>query len=389
MEGVVGVELVLVGARVLRAVSGLAVATMGAGGSSRPPETAPTPPHIPIRQHVEEALDRPGRAGNVVALHRLGDAFDELAGLGQHVTVELALLVGAKAAADPIGVRVQRQEIPAVPDWVQHQANRLGERLFLDDDVQPAQHRGGKQIPAHRVGALLSKDLLRVGEVPEAFRQLAPVSPEDHAVDDAALERRPVEQCRGKDVKRIEPPTRLAHVLNDEVSREVLLEALLVLEGIVPLRVRHGAGIEPAVEDVGDPPHRRRAGRIVWVGPGELVDVGAVQIGRPDSEVRLELVERSVYVDPRVGRVVALPHRQRSSPETIAGDAPIARPLEPLAEPAVLHVLGHPVDLLVQLDHPVTEGRYGDEPGADRPVDERCVRAPAVWVAVGVLGRLH
>ena len=53
--------------------------------------------------------------------------------------------------------------------------------------------------------------------------------------------------------------------------------------------------------------------------------------------------------------VVALPHRDRRAPEPVAADRPVAGVREPLAEAAVLDVLGHPVDLLVQLDHPVAE----------------------------------
>ena len=51
----------------------------------------------------------------------------------------------------------------------------------------------------------------------------------------------------------------LVEPLGDEVGREGLLEALLVLERVVQLRVRHGARLEPAVEDVLDALQRREA----------------------------------------------------------------------------------------------------------------------------------
>jgi hypothetical protein len=88
-----------------------------------------------------------------------------------------------------------------------------------------------------------------------------------------------------------------------------------------------------------------------------------VQVGGADAEVALELVERAVDVDPRVRRVVAHPHRDRRAPEAVAADRPVAGALEPLAELAVADVLGHPVDLLVELDHAVAEGGDLHVPG--------------------------
>src|SRR5208337_1606868 len=83
--------------------------------------------------------------------------------------------------------------------------------------------------------------------------------------------------------------------------------------------------------------------------------------------------------------VVALPDRYRRPPETVPADRPVPRPLEPLAEGAVAHVLGDPGDLPVELDHAVLYGRDAHEPRAHGPVDERRVGPPAVRVAVGVV----
>ena len=98
------------------------------------------------------------------------------------------------------------------------------------------------------------------------------------------------------------------------------------------------------------------------------------------AEVALELGERAVHVDARVSGVVALPHRDRRAPVPVAADRPVARAGDPLAELPVLHVLGHPVDVLVQLAHAVAELGHADEPARDRLVDERVAAAPAVRV---------
>ena len=197
-------------------------------------------------------------------------------------------------------------------------------------------------------------------------------------------ERRPVEQRRGQHVQRVEPAAGLAVVLDDEVARVVVLEPLGVLERVVHLRERHGARLEPAVQHLRHPAHRRATGRVVRVGPGEVVDEGPVQVGGPHAEVALQLVERAVDVRARVGRVVAHPHRDRRAPVAVAGDRPVDRVLQPLAELAVLDVRGHPGDLAVQLDHPVAERRDLHEPRVHRPLDERVAAAPAVRVRVVV-----
>ena len=200
------------------------------------------------------------------------------------------------------------------------------------------------------------------------------------------LERRPVEQRGREHVHQVEPAAGLPDVLDDEVARVVVLEPVAVLERVVHLGVRHRAGVEPDVEDVGDPAHGRAAGRVVRVRPSQLVDVRPVQVGDLHPEVRLQLGDRAVDVGPRVGRVVGLPDRDRAAQVAVPADRPVPRVRQPLAELAVLDVLGHPGDLLVQLDHPVPERGHLDEPAGHRLVDQRIPAAPAV--RVGVLVRL-
>ena len=200
---------------------------------------------------------------------------------------------------------------------------------------------------------------------------------------DAGGERRPVEQCRRQHVHQVEPAARLADVLDDEVTGEMsALEPLLVLERVVHLRVGHRAGVEPDVEHVGDPAHGGTARRVVRVRARQVIDVGPVQIRDGGAEVGLQFGDRAVDVDPRVQRVVGLPDRDRTAPEAVPADRPVAGVGQPLAELAVLDVLRDPGDLLVELDHPVTELGHLDEPGRDRLVDQRVPAAPAVRIAV-------
>ena len=201
---------------------------------------------------------------------------------------------------------------------------------------------------------------------------------------DAAAEGRPVEQRGGQHVQGVEPAAGLADVLHDEVARVVAVEPLAVLERVVHLGERHRPRLEPAVKHLRDPAHHRAAGGVVRVGPGQLVDARPVQVGGADPEVPLELVQRPVHVGARVGRVVALPDRDRRAPEPVPADRPVPRVGQPLAELPVLDVPGHPGDLLVQLHHPVPELGHRDEPARHRLVDQRVAAAPAVRVGVRV-----
>ena len=201
-------------------------------------------------------------------------------------------------------------------------------------------------------------------------------------MDQAGPERGPVEQRRGQHVQRVEPAADLAVVLDDEVARVVVLEPVGVLERVVHLGERHRPGLEPAVEHLGHPAHGGAPGRVVRVGAGELVDERAVQVGRAHAEVPLEVVERAVDVGARVGGVVGHPDRDGRAPEPVAADRPVAGVGQPLPERAVLDVVGHPGDVLVELDHAVLDRRDLDEPAADGAVDERVVAAPAVRVRV-------
>ena len=207
---------------------------------------------------------------------------------------------------------------------------------------------------------------------------------------DHVLERRAVEQGGRHDVQQVEPAAGLADVFHDVVGREVLLELLLVLERVVELRERHGTGLEPAVEHIGNTVHVRLAGRVVRVDADQVVnprtvhvDV-AVLVARVVTEVGLELFERTVNVHTRVLRIVTHPHRNRGTPEAVAGDGPVARVGEPLAELAVLDVARDPVDLLVQFQQTRLDLGHGHEPGGDRLVDQRGGATPAVRVGVHV-----
>jgi len=148
------------------------------------------------------------------------------------------------------------------------------------------------------------------------------------------------------------------------------------------LRERHRPRLEPTVQNFRDPAHHGFAGWVVRVRPDELVDIGTVQVGRPNAEIGFDLIEAAVHIEARVLGIVAAPYGDGGAPESVATDRPVTRALEPLPETAVLHVVRDPIDLLVQLYQPITKVGDLHVPAWKGPVDDWRVRPPAVWVVV-------
>ncbi len=165
------------------------------------------------------------------------------------------------------------------------------------------------------------------------------------------------------------------------------LKPFLVLEWVVDLRKRHGSGLEPAVQHLGNTAHDGLARGIVRVRTGQLINVRTVQRRRTAAEVALQLIQGTIHIHAWVLVVIRDPHWDRRTPVAVTGDVPIAGVFQPLAKLAIADVLRQPLDLIVvQLHHPVAELRHGHEPGRQSHVDQRLTRAPRV--RVGVLDRL-
>ena len=71
------------------------------------------------------------------------------------------------------------------------------------------------------------------------------------------------------------PGSSAEHTFSHEVSREVGLEEVLVLEGIVQLGVGHAAALKPAVKDL---VYALQGRAPLLAGDGQVVDEVAVQI---------------------------------------------------------------------------------------------------------------
>ena len=188
-----------------------------------------------------------------------------------------------------------------------------------------------------------------------------------------------VEQQRGDGEQRVEPPAGLVQRLADEVGGEALLEVLEVVVGGLELGEGHRPGVKPDVDDLGDAVHVPAA---VVAREHHVVDVGPVRVLELDARLALELGQRAHHLHAAVS---AAPHRQRRAPVALARERPVDVALQPVAEAAVLDVLGVPVDGLVGGQQAVLDLAGGDVPGRLGVVEQRRVATPAVGIGVLVV----
>ena len=118
-----------------------------------------------------------------------------------------------------------------------------------------------------------------------------------------------------------------------------------ILERVMPLRVRHRARVEPAVDDFRD-----AAVLAALVHERHAVDGRPVQVELAELAARA-LLELGDGADADVVAVAVRPERQRRAPEALTRQRPVDVVLEPVAEASFANVLRHPLDAAIELDH--------------------------------------
>ena len=209
-------------------------------------------------------------------------------------------------------------------------------------------------------------------------------------------------------MQREEPTACLVHTFGDEVGRIYLaaVQQLLVLERVVNLRVWHGAGVEPYVNQVAFASHRLS----VLGDKDNVVHIRTVQVNlvvvllRIDSRLEAFLLVRIGGHQTCSNRffyfiveffhgfdtfllavVLRAPDGQRGAPVARTAQVPVVQVLQPLAEASRAGAFRFPVDGLVQLHHALLAGSAADEPAIQRVIEHGLVRAPAVRIVVYVL----
>ena len=342
------------------------------------PEPVAIQPDITVGQLVDELEQARNDVVQPVFAHLRADVFFERLQARQNPLVEyVAAVVQTFVGRPVIDRRVRHQELECVIPRQQRAARHVldagvQEQLFL-----AAHQTRVDQIQAQRIGAVDLHQFVRRRVVAQPLRHLAAVAGDDHAVDDRVAERRFFEKRRRQHGQRIEPAARLIEALGDELCRETSVENALILERIVQLRVRHRAGLEPAIQHFFDAAIRPfLAGHV----EGQRIDELAMQVRQALSGITLELVERADA--QHVARDVVDPDRQRRAPDAVARNRPVDCAFQPVAESAVLDVRRNPTDLFVRGQQVVDDTGDAHVPRRDRAIDQRRVRAIAERIAV-------
>ena len=335
--------------------------------------------HIPVGEHVGKFLQGAGGVGDVIG----GEAFvyrpDEGIQLGQDPLVHqrqfaaFQIVFGRIVAVD---IGVEGEEGVAVPQRAHVAALRFGHRLGIEAGRDP-RGAGSVEVPADGVCPLLVEDGPGIDDVALVFGHFDAVFVVDVPQNDAVFERRPAEEDGGDDQQRIEPAARLIHRLGDEVGGEGLVEEVFVFKRVMVLRKGHGAGIEPAVDDLGRALH----GAAAFALEGAVVDIRAVQL-----DVALDAAELFELLlaadDVHFAAVGADPHGQRRAPVAVARQAPVDDVFQKVAHAPGADGIRHPVHGVVGLDELVFDGGHLDEPALAGVVQEGRIAPPAVRVAV-------
>ena len=297
---------------------------------------------------------------------------------------EGAVLQAVFGGIEGIDVGIQYPECVGVPERAHELALTFHHGLAVEAVGQPG--RGvGVEVPADRVGTVGGEGIEGIHGVALGFGHLLSVFILHVAENDDVLEGRTVEE-QGRDGEQgIEPTAGLVHCLGDEVGGELRFKCLVIFKRIVMLCEGHGAGVEPAVDDLGHAGHFAAA-----LGTFQLhrIHIGTVEFDliRAFNSHFLQLGDRADGVPVTAG---AFPDVQRRAPITVTADTPILYVLQPVAEAALADGFGDPVDGVVVADQILTNRGHLDEPGFSCVVDQGSVTAPAEGILMLELGRVE
>ena len=292
-----------------------------------------------------------------------------------------AILQTVLGGIEGIDVRIQYPERVGVPQSAHELALTLHDSLAVEAVGQPGSGVG-VEVPADRVGSVGGESIEGIHGVALGLGHLLSVLVLYVTENDYVLERCTVEEQGGNSEEGIEPTAGLVHCLGDEVGGELCLEGFVIFKGIVMLCEGHGAGVKPAVDNLGHAAHLTAAlGTFQFYG----IHVGAVEFDllRALDGHFLQFGDGADGVAVTAG---AFPDVQRRTPVTVTADTPILYVLQPVAETALTDGFGDPVDGVVVADQILTDSGHLDEPGFSCVVDQGGVTAPAEGILVLELG---
>ena len=355
---------------------------------------------------AHEVLDKAAGGCEVIVLIRRGDVFHQGIQPGEYPSVDFRPFGEGDLGGGRIvfvDICVQREERVRVVQGAEELAANLVHAGLVELEVVPGLGVG-EHVPAKGIGPISIQSPERIHGVAEPLGHLVAVLVQHKAVGNHPLERGSAANHGVDCVQGVEPSARLVHAFRDEICRGAEIRASEIAEAF--LCVRHCAGIEPYVDKVALANHLAAAVRhkedIVHIRPVKIDEIIVLQghvlrieafvlqgVGGHDAGLDglLDLVVKLIYRADAffLPAVFSAPDGQRSAPVAAAAEVPVLDVLQPHSEAAGAGACGLPGDLLVQLNHLVFHRRCLDEPGIQRVVQHRKVRAPAVRVVVHVL----
>jgi len=171
----------------------------------------------------------------------VADSLDQIARLGQNISIKHVLWVGSKSRPYTVDVCIERKEAIGVPNPQNDLAHRFSDiaTVLGHGKIATAHERRRHQVPAQGVGAIGVERERWVGRILEPLGKFPFVLVQYYTVADAIAERGAIEERCRQDHECIEPAPRLRDIFNDEVAREIRLEAIFVFEWVMKLRERH------------------------------------------------------------------------------------------------------------------------------------------------------
>ena len=248
------------------------------GAVSRFPEPPAGAAHIPIRKVLDhEFLDRARAARQLVTVERVAARRNQSVEAREHPPIQerrLRWLPDRGVVA--VDIRVQGEELGRVLERSEELFRDLGDPFRIEPGRGPRRTRAD-HVKADGVGPALVQDRVGIDHVPARLAHLLAFFVQDELIHEHVLVRRLTGDEYSDRHQRIEPSARLIHSLRYEISGIERVEAVGVLEGIVPLREGHRARVEPDVDDL-----RHAAGRTVAfrASEGDLIDVRAMEVER-------------------------------------------------------------------------------------------------------------
>ena len=345
------------------------------------PEAAAAAADVPVGQVVNKCLQSLAGFRNLIGCHVRIHLFDGGVQAGKDPFVNNRKLIVLKLVVirvKVVNICIQHVERIGVPKRAEESSLSFHNGLAIETARQP---RSGvdDEIPADRVSAVLSQSFHRIDGIALGLAHLLTVLILYEAENDNVLEARLMENERRDRMQRIEPSACLVDSLGNEACRELCLKELLILERIMMLCERHGAGVEPAVDNFRYTVHCSAAVRAFQ---SDSVDKRLMQLDIVRAVVA-HFLQFGLGSDcVLMAAVIADPYRKRSSPVAVTGKSPVLDIFKPVAETAFADALRDPVDLLIIGYQFILDLSHADEPGFTRIVDERCAASPAVRIVV-------